>query len=76
MYKNNDVTPHAQMMDDMDYASYRFCTAQYENLMFVETFKTGIVVPAGSTIRLIALQKNVTNASVFGDSVIWVIEDL
>ena len=76
MSKAGDVTPHGVMMDDMDYTSYRFKTAQYESLTYMEKFKTGIVVPPGMDIRIIARQENVNNAQIFGESVIWVVEDV
>ena len=76
MYNKEDITPHAVMMDNMDYTSYRFKTSQYEPILFHETFKTGIVVPDLHRFALIARQQNVNDAHIFADAVIWVVEDL
>jgi len=77
IFNVDDLTPHSTMMDNMDYASYRFKTAGPAGMMlYMEKFKTGIVIPAGHEVRLIARQSNVVNASIFGDSIIWVVEDI
>ncbi len=77
IYNVDDVTPHAVMMDNMDYCSYRFKTVgPAGSMVYMEKFKTGIVIPAGYECRFIARQDNVNNAVIYGDSVIWVVEDL
>ena len=76
IYKTADITPHAVMMDNMDYTSYRFKTEAQGSILYRETFKTGIVVEDLHRCRLIARQENVNNASIFADAVIWVVEDL
>ena len=77
IYNVDDTTAHSVMMDNMDYTSYRFKTGGPAGMLtYMEKFKTGIVIPAGHEVRFIARQSNVNNASIFGDSVIWVVEDV
>jgi len=77
IYNTDDATPHAIMMDNMDYTSYRFKTVgPAGSELYMEKFKTGIVIPAGHECRFIARQDNVNNAAIYGDSVIWVVEDV
>jgi len=77
IFNSDDTTPVSSMMDNMDYTSYRFKTAGPAGMLtYMEKFKTGIVIPAGHTCRFVARQSNIANASIFGDSVIWVVEDV